>query len=108
MNSTRRAALLSKANNFVAKLRASQYTDDGKAVYTLLYQVDTMIYGLASINTDDWRNFLKEFKEAKYVLRTHSKDQQVKKANFIKANSSVLQTLEKYIEYLLMQSKEPA
>ena len=106
MNNTRRTQLLSKANNFIVKMKASEYTDDGKAVYTLLYQVDTMIYGLAGINTEDWRNFLKELKAVKYVLRTHSKDESVKRENFKNATSSILQTLDKYVEYLQLQSNE--
>lgn len=107
MNNSRRVMLLSKANNYVVKLKASEYTDDGKAVYTLLYQVDSMIYGLASINTEDWRTFLKELKEAKYVLRTHSREPNVKKENFKKATSSILKTLDKYIDYLQLQETEP-
>ena len=106
MDNTRRMTLLSKANTYIAKLEATEYSNDGKAVHTLLYRVDTMIYGLASINTADWRNFLKEFKEAKSVLRTHSKDENVKQENFNSATSSILRTLEKYTEYLRMQPTE--
>ena len=106
MHEPRRLLLLSKANNYIAKLKAREYSPDGKASYTLLYQIDTMIYGLASINTEDWQVYLKTFKEAKYILRTHSRDENVKKDNYEKAASFVLQTLEKYIDYLELQEVE--
>ncbi len=103
MYEPRRVLLISKANNFINKLKSGGYTDDGKAGFTLLYQVDTMIYGLASIKSEDWQSFLKPLKEAKYLLRTHSRDENVKRENYNKASSSILETLEKYIEYLQLE-----
>ena len=106
MNAPRQAMLLNKANNFVAKLKANEYTDDGKAVNTFLYHVDTMIYSLAGIDNSDWRMFLKELKEAKSIARMHSRDQNIKKENFNSAVYAVLQTLDRYIGYLQLQPSE--
>ena len=103
MHEPRRLLLISKANNYIAKLKAKEYSPDGKTNLILMYQIDTMIYRLASINTEDWQGYLRAFKETKYLLRTHSMDENTKKDNYNKAAASVLLTLEKYIEYLQLQ-----
>jgi hypothetical protein len=71
-----------------------------------LYQIDTMVYGLASINSEEWLGYLKTFKEAKYILRTHSRDENVKKENYASALAMVLEALKKYVDYLQMQEVE--
>jgi len=96
----RHLSLINKANNYIARLNSKEYSPDGKAAFALLYQIDTMIYGLSSIDTTVWQAYLKTFKETKYLLRTHSRDENVKKDNYVKATATILETLEKYIEYL--------
>ncbi len=96
----RHLLLIDKANNYISRISAVEYTPDGKATSALLYHIDTMIYGLSTINTTVWQGYLKTFKEIKYLLRTHSKDENVKKENYARATAATLETLEKYITYL--------
>ncbi len=96
----RHLLLIDKANNYITRLSDKEYTPDGKATFALLYQIDTMIYGLSTIDTSVWQGYLKTFKEIKYLLRTHSRDENVKKENYAKATAATLETLEKYIGYL--------
>src|SRR5436190_12075439 len=98
MHESRRTLLISKAKNYIAKLNASGYSPDGKAGYTLLYQVDTMVYGLSSINSEEWQGYLKVFKEAKYILRTASKYENIKQDNYKKAADMILGALHKYVD----------
>ncbi|MCD6010693.1 MAG: hypothetical protein K0Q79_555 [Flavipsychrobacter sp.] len=100
MYNERHLLLIDKANNYITRLNEKEYTPDGKAATALLYQIDTMIYGLSGINTTDWQGFLKTFKEIKYLLRIHSRDESVKKANYDKSIADTLETLEKYVGYL--------
>ncbi len=100
MYKARHQLLINKATTYIDRINSKEYTPDGKAAFALLYQIDTMIYGLASIDSSVWQSYLKTFKETKYLLRTHSRDENVKMENYNKALATVLQTLEKYIEYL--------
>jgi hypothetical protein len=100
MYKERHLSLLGKANTYVERVTSNQYTPDGKSATSLLYHIDTMIYGLSPINSSIWQGYLKTLKEAKLLLRIHSKDDNLKRDNFDKATSLVLSTLELYIEYL--------
>jgi hypothetical protein len=100
MYKERYLSLLDKANVYVDRLTSFEYTPDGKAAIALLYQIDTMIYGLSTINSSVWQGYLKTLKESKQLLRIHSKDENLKKENYEKATTVVLGLLGSYIAYL--------
>ncbi len=100
MYEPRRILLINKAKNYAAKLDSAEYAPDGKAAYMLSYQIDTMAYGLSGINSEEWPTYLKVFKEAKYILRIISKDENVKQENYKKAAAMVSGALDKYLQYL--------
>jgi len=96
----RHVALMGKANIYIERITSLEYAPDGKAAAALLYQIDTMIYGLSTINSSVWQGFLKKLKETKHLLRIHSKDEGLKEANYKQALAMVVETLEKYIAYM--------
>ncbi len=100
MYESRRLLLMGKANNFIAKLKTKEYNYTGEQTTLLLYLIDTMVYGLANIDSDEWQPYLKVFKEAKYKIRSHSKDEQVKRDNYEQAVTALLTALNTYVEYL--------
>jgi hypothetical protein len=100
MDNQRHLQLIDKAQNYISKIDHREYTPDGKATAMLLYQLDTMIYSLAGINTKVWNDFLKSLKQAKSILRVHSKDENIKMANYVSATATVCTMLQKYIAYL--------
>jgi hypothetical protein len=100
MQKERYLQLIDKASNYIVRLNGKEYTPDNKAALALLYQIDTMIYSLSGIDTATWQSILKTFKEAKNMLRTHSKDETIKKVNYLEAATMIHTTLEKYIAFL--------
>lgn len=108
MHKERYSNLIDKANNYILRLRGKEYTPDNKAALALLYQIDTMIYSLSGIDTAVWQGFLKTLREAKNTLRTHSRDESVKKAKYLEAVVILHAMLEKYMAYLrtIVEAKE--
>ncbi len=100
MHKQRQRQLLDKAQNYIIKVDHNEYTPDGKATVMLLYQLDIMIYSLAGIDTKAWNGFLKSLKEAKSLLRTYSKDENIKMENYNAACSATSAILQRYITYL--------
>jgi len=100
MYKERHLQLKDKAQNYIGRIDQREYTPDGKAVAMLLYQLDTMIYSLAGIDTKVWNGFLKSMKEAKSLLRTHSKDEKIKMGNYVAAATATSAMLQNYIAYL--------
>ena len=100
MHRERYLRLIDKAGNYIVRLNGKEYTPDNKATLALLYQIDTMIYSLSGIDTAVWQCFLKTLKEAKNMLRTHSRGEDVKKVKYLEAVAITQATLEKYIIFL--------
>ena len=88
-------------DKFITQLKSEAYVyKDEESTEMLVGLIYNAMYSLSRINTSDWHEFLLLFKQAKATALNHTVIEKEKKENYYQAISSLLNTFEKYTEYL--------